>query len=175
MAITEQLTAIGKAQVEAALRFAEISAEGAEKISEINIKTAKAAFADGVKNIKALSEIKDVTELSSWVSALTQPNLDKATSYGKAIYEAAAATGSEIGTALDQQIGEFGKQVNIALEVALKSAPAGSESAIAAVKSAIGAANGVYDNIAKATKQFASITETNVAVVPGGVARKKTA
>ncbi len=176
MAISEQVTAIGKAQVEAALRFAEIAAQGAEKITEINIKTAKAAFADGVKNLKALSEIRDVTELPGWAALVAQPNLDKATAYGKAIYEAAAATGSEIGTTLDQQIGEFTKQVNIALEVALKSAPAGSESAVAAVKSVIAVANDVYDNIVKATKQLASMTEANVAAAAQtGVARKKAA
>jgi phasin family protein len=162
-ATTENLTAIGKAQVEAVLRFAEVAAQGVEKIAELNVKVAKAAFADGVKNAKSLSEIKDVSELSAWATGASQPGVEQASAYAKSLFETASATSTELGSLIEAQVGEFNKQVVVALDSALKSAPAGSESAVAAAKSVIGIANSVYDNIAKASKQLTAITEANVA------------
>lgn len=163
MATNENLSAIAKAQIEAALRFAEVAAQGAEKIAELNIKVAKAAFADGVKNAKTLSEAKDVNEISAWATGAAQPNLEKVSAYAKSLYETATATSSELGSLIEEQVGEFNKHVVVAMDTALKSAPAGSESAVAAAKSVIGIANSVYENVTKANKQLAAITEANVA------------
>jgi hypothetical protein len=44
----------------------------------------------------------------------------------------------------------------------VKSAPAGSEVAVAAVKSGITAVNSAYDNLAKASKQFVEMSQANV-------------
>ena len=43
-----------------------------------------------------------------------------------------------------------------------KSAPAGSDVAVAAVKSMLAAANSAYDNLTKVTKQATEIAEANV-------------
>jgi secreted Zn-dependent insulinase-like peptidase len=61
------------------------------------------------------------------------------------------------------QFGEFQKTVAGLLDKAAKSAPAGSDVAVAAVKSAIAAATSAFDNMNKAAKQVAEITEANVA------------
>lgn len=178
MATTDNFSAIAKAQVEAALRFAEVAAQGVEKIAELNIKVAKAAFADGVKNAKTLSELKDVAEISTWATAATQPGMEKVSAYAKSLYETATSTGTELGSLIEEQVGEFNKQVVVAMDTALKSAPAGSESAVAAAKSVIGIANSVYDNVTKANKQLVAITEANVAAATAHTTtapKKKTA
>lgn len=176
-AVPEQFAALGKAQIDTALRFATIAAEGAEKLVDLQIKTAKAAFSEGVKNAKALAEVKDVSDLPTWTSANIQPGIDKATAYTRSFYEVAAGTQSEISAVLEEQVAEFNKGLVTTLETALKSAPAGSESAVAAVKSAIGTANSVYESIIKATKQLAATTEANIAAAASqaGVATKKKA
>ena len=56
----EQLVALNKANLEAAVRFAGIALEGAERMLELQLKTAKSAFADGVQQAKALAEVKDM-------------------------------------------------------------------------------------------------------------------
>lgn len=175
---TENLSAIGKAQIEAALRFAEVASQGIERIAELNMKVAKAAFADGVKNAKALSELKDVAEISTWATSTTQPGIEKASAYAKTLYDTATATGTELGSLIEEQVGEMNKQVVAAIDTALKSAPAGSESAVAATKSVIGIATSVYENISKANKQLAAMTEANVAAATAQVntaSKKKTA
>ncbi len=171
-AIPEQWTSIGKAQVDNALRVAEIASRGARKLAELNLGVAEVAFAEGAKSIKSLSEIKDVAEISTWATATVQPGLEKAGAYAKGVYETAAATSAELGAVFEEQVSEFTKQVVIALDAATKSAPAGSEAAVAAVKSVIGVANGVYDTVTKASRQLAAMTEANLAQAAAATKKK---
>lgn len=158
----EQLIALNKANLEAAVRFAGIALEGAERLFEVQLKAAKTAFADSVQQAKALAEVKDLQELAQLKNTLAQPNLEKATSYVKSVYDVAAATQTEISKLVEEQVAEFNKHVVTGLDKMVKSAPAGSEVAIAAVKSAISAVNTAYDNLAKSAKQFAEMTQANV-------------
>jgi phasin family protein len=173
--VPEQASAFGKAQVETALRFVTIAAEGTEKLFDLQIKNSKAAFNEGMKNAKALADVRDFSELPAWTSSTFQPGIDKATAYARSLYEVAVGTQSEISAVLEAQIADYSKDVVVALDAALKSAPAGSESAVAAVKSVIGTANTMYESIAKASKQLAAMTEANftAAASQAGVATKK--
>ena len=158
----EQFMALNKANLEAAVRFAGIALEGAERMLELQLKTAKSAFADGVQQAKAFTEIKDVQELAQLKNTLAQPTLEKATSYVKSVYDVAAATQSEINRLVEEQVAEFNRHVVTGLDKVVKSAPAGSEVAVAAVKSAISAVNSAYDNLSKSAKQFADMSQANV-------------
>lgn len=158
----EQLMALNKANLEAAVRFAGIALEGAERMLELQLKAAKIAFADGVQQAKAFTEIKDVQEITQLRNTLAQPTMEKATSYVKSVYDVASATQAEMNKLVEEQIAEFNKQVVTGMDKVVKSAPAGSEVALAAVKSAITAVNSAYDNISKSAKQFTEMTQANV-------------
>jgi phasin family protein len=158
----EQLMALNKANLEAAVRFAGIALEGAERMLELQLKTAKIAFADGVQQAKAFTEIKDVQEIAQLRNTLAQPTMEKATSYVKSVYDVASATQAEMNKLVEEQVAEFNKQVVTGLDKIVKSAPAGSEVALAAVKSAITAVNSAYDNVSKSAKQFTEMTQANV-------------
>lgn len=158
----EQLMALNKANLEAAVRFAGIALEGAERMFEIQLKAAKGVFADGVQQAKALADVKDLQEFAQLKNTLVQPNLEKATSYVKSVYDVAAATQSEINKLIEEQVSEYNKHIVTTLDKMVKTAPAGSEVAVAAVKSAISAVNSTYDNLSKSAKQFAEMTQANV-------------
>ena len=158
----EQFMALNKANLEATVRFAGIALEGAERMLEVQLKAAKSAFADGVQQAKAFTEIKDVQELAQLKNTLAQPAIEKATSYVKSVYDVATATQSEINKLVEEQVAEFNKQVVTSLDKVVKSAPAGSEVAVAAIKSAITAVNSAYDNLSKSAKQFTEMTQANV-------------
>lgn len=176
--VPEQFSALGKAQLDAALRFAAIAAEGAEKLVDLQLKSARTAFSEGAKNAKAFAEVKNIAELPAWTSASFQPGVDKATAYARSLYDLASGIQSEISVLLEEQVAEFNKQVTAALDAAVKSAPAGSEAVIPALKSVFGTANSVYESIAKAGKQLTAMTEANLATAAaqtGAPARKKSA
>ncbi|MFA6445037.1 MAG: TIGR01841 family phasin, partial [Sterolibacterium sp.] len=92
-----------------------------------------------------------------------QPAAEKAVAYSRSIYEIATQTQEEVSKIVESQFAEANKNVAVALDKAAKNAPAGSDVAVAAVKSAIAAANSAYDSMTKAAKQVAEITEANVA------------
>lgn len=160
---TEQFTAANKANVEALLNLANTAFASAERFAALNLNTARSLLEDSVANTKALLAVKDIQELVNLNTTLTQPSVEKAVAYSRSIYEIAAQTQEEISKIVEAQFTEANKTVASALDQAAKNAPAGSDVAVAAVKSAIAAANSAYDSLSKAAKQVAEMTEANVA------------
>lgn len=173
----EQFSALGKSQVDATLRIAAIVAAGGEKLLDLQLKSTRNAFDDGVKTARALAEVKDITQLTGFTPASPQAGIESVTSYARSVYEVAAGTQAEINAVLEAQLAEFGKGFTTAVEAALASAPAGSEAAVSAVKTALGTANSMYEGLARAGKQLSSLAEANVAAATSAPAsgRKKAA
>ena len=161
----EQFAAINKANLEVAMKFAGVALQGAERILDLQLKAAKSAFADSVESAKAIASVKDLQQLAALKGSLAQPSIEKATAYAKSVYDVTAATQAEIGKLVEEQVSEFNKQVVTALDKMVKTAPAGSEVGIAALKSGIAAVNSGYDNLSKVAKQFAEATQSNIEAV----------
>ena len=161
----EQLMALNKANLEVAMKFAGVAIHGAERILDLQLKAAKSAFADSVENAKALASIKDVQQLAALKEDLAQPAIEKATAYAKSVYDVTTATQAEFGKLVEEQVAEYNKQVVATLDKMVKTAPAGSEVSIAAIKSGIAAVNSAYDNMSKVAKQFTDATQSNFEAV----------
>jgi len=161
----EQLVAMNKANLEIAMKFASVALQGAERMLDLQLKAAKTAFADGVENAKAIASVKDVQQLASLKDDLAQPAIEKATAYARGVYDVATATQAEFGKLIEAQVAEYNKQVVATLDRMVKTAPAGSEVGIAALKSGIAAVNSAYDNMSKVTKQFTEVTQSNFEAV----------
>jgi phasin family protein len=159
----EQLATANKANVEAMLTLANTAFASAERLAALNLNTARAVLEDSVNNAKALLGAKDLQEVISLQATLAQPSVEKAVAYSRSVYEISAQTQEEFSKLVEAQFAEVNKNVASTLDKAAKSAPAGSDVAVAAVKSAIAAANSAYDTMSKAAKQVAEIAEANVA------------
>lgn len=157
----EQLVAINKANLEAAMKFAGVALQGAERILDLQLKAARSALADSVENAKTIAAVKDLQQLAALKDTMAQPTIEKATAYAKSVYDVATATQAEFGKLVEEQVAEVNKQVVAALDRMVKTAPAGSEVGIATLKSAIAAVNSSYDNVSKVAKQFAEVTQSN--------------
>ena len=171
----EQLIALNKANLEIAARFAGVALQGAERMLDLQLKAAKSAFADTVEGAKALAAVKDLQQLAALKDNIAQPSLEKATAYAKSVYDVATETQAEIGKLVEEQVTEFNKQLVAALDKIVKTAPAGSEVGIAAVKSAIAAVNSAYDNLSKVARQFTEATQSNFEAVAKQAAGTKKA
>jgi len=173
--VPEHLVATNKENLETAIAFAGITAAGAEKLIELQLRTAKNVFADAVKNAKALVAVKDVQELTEIQASIAQPLADKMTNYGRSVYAVIAETQAELNKFFEARIAETNKAFVTVLDQAVKNAPAGSDVAVAAVKSAMAAANQAYDAFSKASKQVAEATEATMTAGTHTVATKKKA
>jgi phasin family protein len=157
-----QFATSNKTNVEAMLTLANTAFASAERLAALNLNTARALLEDSVSNAKALLGVKDIQGFVALQTTLAQPAAEKAVAYSRSIYEIATQTQEEVSKIVESQFAEANKNVTAALDLATKNAPAGSDVAVAAVKSAIAAANSAYDNMTKAVKQVAEITEANV-------------
>lgn len=158
----EQLIALNKANLEVAMKFAGVAIEGAEKVIDLQLKAAKTAFADSFEGAKALASVKDLQQFAALKDNLAQPSIEKATAYAKSLYDVATETQAEFGKLVEAQVADFNKELVAGLDKMVKTAPAGSEVGVAALKSAIGAVNSAYDNLTKVAKQFAQATQSNL-------------
>lgn len=158
----EQLIAMNKANMESVMKFAGVAIEGTERMIDLQMKAAKSAFADSIESAKALAAVKDFQQFAALKDTMAQPTLEKATAYAKSVYDLTTETQAEFSKLIEAQVSEFNKEVVTTLDKMVKSAPAGSEVGVAAIKSAIASVNAAYDNLSKVGKQFAQATQSNL-------------
>jgi phasin family protein len=159
----EQIQAANKANVEAILSLAASQFAAFEKFATLNANAVKTAFEDSLANTRALLGAKDVQEFVNLQSTLAQPAIEKAIAYSKSAYEVATEANAEMSKMAEKRIAEWNENFVSMLDKATKNAPAGSDVAVAAVKSMLAAANSAYDNFNKVAKQATEIAEANVA------------
>lgn len=158
----EQIQATGKANVETMLSLAATQFAAIEKLATLNANAVKTAFEDSLSNTRALFGAKDVQEFVTLQNTLATPAIEKAIAYSKSVYEVATETNAELSKMAEQRVAEWNESFSTLLDKAVKNAPAGSDVAVAAVKSMIAAANSAYDNMNKVAKQATEIAEANV-------------
>lgn len=161
----EQLIAMNKANLETALRFTGVALEGAERILELQLKTAKSVLAESFQSARALANVRDFDQLAALKDTVVQPSFEKATAYAKQVYDVTAEAQADMGKLVEEQVAEFNKQIVTSLDQLVKTAPAGSEAGIAAMKSTLAAVNSSFDNISKVAKQLGEATQSNLEVV----------
>jgi len=161
MMTVEQVLAAQKANVDTLLGLTAKAFEGVEKIVELNMSASKAALAETGENAKAMMSVKDAQELLALQSSLLQPLAEKTAAYSRHLYEIATGTTSEFTKAIEAQAAEAQSKFSGLVESAAKNAPAGSEAAVAVLKSAVAAANNAVESVQKAVKQATDVAEAN--------------
>lgn len=169
----EQFMQFGKSSLEAALSLANITLQSTERLVGLQMKTVKEALDESIKSAKALSDVKNVQDLMSLQSSAAQPSLDKVVAYSKSVYEVAAETQNQISKVLEDRMSKVSGEIVAAMDKAVKTAPAGSEAAVAAFKSAVAAANTAYDTISKVSREATDLAMNNATVQAAKVAAAK--
>ena len=172
----EQIQAAQKANVEALLAVANAQFAAFEKLANIHAGAVKSVFEDSMANTRALLGAKDVQEFVTLQNSFAQPAIEKAIAYSKSLYEVATEANSELTRVTERRVAEWNENFVSLLDKVSKNAPAGSDVAVAAVKSMLAAANSAYDNMNKVARQATEIAEANVAAATEtvkGLARAK--
>jgi phasin family protein len=161
MLTVEQVVASHKANIETLMGLTSKAFEGVEKIVELNLTASKAALAETADYAKAVLSVKDAQELLSLQSGLVQPLAEKTAAYSRHLYDIASGSSAEFGKAVEEQAADARKKFMGLVDTAAKNAPAGSETAVAVMKSAVAAANNALESVQKAVKQATEVAETN--------------
>lgn len=177
MALTaDQILAAQKANLETLFGLTTKAFEGVEKLVELNVTASKAALAEAQSTAQAAMSVKDAQELLTLQASLFQPLAEKTAAYSRHLYDIAQGTGAEFGKAFEAKASEAQQAFVGLVDSASKNAPAGSETAVAVMKSAVAAANNAFESVQKAVKQASDVAEANFnAVSSQAVAAAKTA
>jgi phasin family protein len=137
--------------------------EGVEKLIDLNLNIVKESLEESTATAKQLMEAKDPQEFFTLASSQTKPSTDKAVAYGREVVGIASNTQAEFTKAAEHQMTETNRKVMSLVEEVTKNAPAGSESAVAMMKSTISSVNAGYEQMSKATKQAVEALDSNMA------------
>ena len=160
---TEQFTAANKATVDSLLSVANTALASAERIAALNLNTARAALEDTVSGVQSVMSAKDPQAALAAQSSLAKPAVDKAVAYSRSMIEITTQTQQELAKMVEAQFGDFQKSIAGLVEKASKSAPAGSEGAVAIIQNAMAAANSAFGNMSTMAKQFSETAQANMA------------
>jgi phasin family protein len=161
MLTAEQIVAAQKANIETLFGLTQKAFEGVEKLVELNVQATKAALSESANSTQALLSVKDAQELLTLQASLMQPLAEKTVAYSRHLYDIASGTSAEFGKAAEAQAADAQKKFMSVVENASKNAPAGSETAVAVMKSAVSAANNAMESVQKAVKQATEMAEAN--------------
>ena len=161
MLTVEQVLASQKANVETLMGLTTKAFEGVEKIVELNLTASKAALTESSEHAKALLSVKDAQELLALQSSLFQPLAEKAAAYSRHLYDITSGAGADFGKTFEGQAADAQKKFMGLVDNAAKNAPAGSETAVAVMKSAVAAATNALESVQKAVKQATDVAQSN--------------
>ena len=144
------------------LFFATTTFDGVERMALLNLAAARSVFETAMSNMTALLGTKDVQSFVALQKELATPSIEKGVEDSRNVIAIAGETKDKLAKQVETKVAETNAQVSGLVEKALASAPAGSEVAVAAVKTAIKSANDAFEGINKAAKQAADVAEASV-------------
>ena len=158
----EQFAAANEAAIDQFAQLAKLSLANVEKFTQLGLAATRENVEQATAHAQALASAKDVHEVIALNSAALEPVMKRAYAYSRSAYESASEANTEVKRAIEKQSVEFNRAAVAALEEAFKYAPAGSESVVDNVKTAMAAVQGAYNNLASINKQIYDTVEKTV-------------
>lgn len=162
IATPQKLKDAAKSNLDSAQTIASTALVGIERLAALNLNTSRNMLVTAGENNKALLSIKGAEEWAAFQSESVRPAVDAAVTYWRAAYAICTETAEDLSKIAGAQFNVFKTEASAAIDEALKSAPAGSEPAIAALKSTIAATDSAYSAITKAAKQVGEMAGSNM-------------
>ena len=163
---SEQFTSASKAlfesQIAAFHALSSKTIEGVEKTIALNIGATKASVENSIAVVKQLSSAKRPQEFFSLAAAQTKPTAEIIASYRRDLTDIATGLQIEFTKAAEAQLADSKSKITALVDNITKSAPTGSEQAVAILKSAIDNAHAGYEQLTAATKQAVETVEPQV-------------
>jgi len=163
--IADQITATNKTNLDTTMALANKTFAGFEKLVELNMAAAKALMTEAIEHAKSVLSAKDLQQAFALQTSLVAPMAEKSVAYSRHVYGIAVETGAEYTKAAEGKAADVQKAVNQVIENVAKNAPAGSEPAVAVLKSALASSQSAIESAQSSAKQALAMAESNIAVV----------
>ena len=165
--VSSKLNDLGRTTAQTTARLQKISLDSAERLIALQLEYARTLLDDATKNARAFTGTQDVQQLLALRAKSAESAMEKWMGYSRGLYEVASEAQGEISRLAEERLATLQKAVSDSVEEAARSAPAGSDVAVAALKSSMAAATAAFDTFSKAAKHAASFTDAGVKAASG--------
>ena len=160
-----QFAEFQKTNVDALSAYGNALFNAAERFAQLQLSTSRQFVRDAADAAQSLGTVKDSQEWAALTQGSAQPAIEKLVAYSRSLYSIASGAGAEISKIVEAQLTEGNRRVAELIDTAAKSAPAGSEPAVAWLRSAVAAGSNAFDSMNKAAQQAVEASESNFAAV----------
>ena len=150
----EQFIASNKANLESMGGLATQAFAGVTKLAELNMTASKAILSETMSHVQATRDAKDPQEFIALQAGLLKPMAEKSASYAKHVQTIFTDSSADFTKAVEAKTAEAQKMFSGAVDTLAKKAPAGSESAVAAFKTAM-------DSVQTSAKKAVEVAQSN--------------
>ena len=161
--IAEQFNTTSQANLQALQGFTTQAFAGVEKLVELNMAASKAALTETFGHVQAVLGAKDPQEFLALQAGMFKPMSDKTAAYAQHLQSIVTGSGADFNKAVEAKTAEAQKAFAGVLENLTKSAPAGSETAVAAFKNAMAAGQNAFESAQTQAKKAIESAQSNFA------------
>ncbi|CAG9186237.1 TIGR01841 family phasin [Cupriavidus pinatubonensis] len=158
---TEQIGAVSAASLEGLFALTHQALAGFQRLAELNLQTMKATLAEAQERSQKALAAKNVQDLLALQASLLQPMCEGAQAYGRQLNEITSGVRAEFTKIAEIQYEANKRKIQDAIESVTKSAPAGSESAVAAWQSAVSVTTTMCEAMQQTAKQAIEVAQSN--------------
>lgn len=133
----EQIIAANKANLEALEGSAKKAYAGVEKLTELNMAASKAALGESFSYAQAVMSVKTPQEFMTLQTGFFQPLAEKSAAYFQHVQSIATEGSADFVKQIEAGMADAQKAIGASVDQLVKSAPAGSEAAVAAFQNAM--------------------------------------
>lgn len=159
-----------KAGLDALQAFLDISLNSIEKISSHHLASSRRSLEQNIQSGREILDSKDIHAALSLGGTFVQPHIDNGIDYLRGIHDISNEAQEQFISLIEHGHGELNKSISSVLDWYSKSA-GHADVAVAAVRSAVSAANSAFENAHKTARQVANITDASLKAATSATSR----
>jgi phasin family protein len=157
-----QLLELQRSSLESLADYGGALLEAGERLTELQLALGRAVLRDSADLAQAAARSQSARQLLSRFQATAQPAAERLLAYARDAYGVSSRFSAAASQISDAWIANANRRFCETFDAVVANAPAGSESAVAWIKSAVSTANGTFDAIKNASRQVAGVTESQL-------------
>ncbi|HKU28435.1 MAG TPA: TIGR01841 family phasin, partial [Candidatus Sulfotelmatobacter sp.] len=160
MQIREMISATQQSNATLFTELGNAFADGMDKLAHLNMEAARTILDTTREFSQQALSTQGPSEWLTLHNAFIAPAAGQIQDYNRRLLELAAATQATFARCTQAQVEEYGERTRALLKDFAKSAPQGSEPIVAAIDSAITAANQLYGSLQQTGQQAVEVAQT---------------
>lgn len=158
----ETLNELNQKAAEAAMRLTQLSIEQGERLMKLQMDALRGMLDDSMKGARSLMEARDPQQWGALQQKAMQEMLARMTEYSRSVQDIAGKTQKELGELAESRASAMNAQFQVMVDELAKTAPPGSEAAVAAMKQSLAVTKSLADTLSKTAQQMAKSAESAI-------------